>query len=295
MLPAPARAPVGPRDEVGPRLEALRARVPSSVVARSTLAQPLTPENPWAATLTSVSEWPDHQDEAPTLPSQDGPAAETLLDVAGLAGVAGAVGALGAMGEPNPATQPLAQPVHATNLPRIDWAAEAIPAVPPETGTDARAGRYDAFGAPSPITQPIANAPAAEAAPPLAEPSVWHIHETMPAVPERWHDPAASAEPEPEEAGITPVDLFGGPPPAAPQAPPLTDATPRAPDTGTRPLPEQTQPLGADELAARPRGSVWDHISQVLAGRPVPPIPTEDESLLGDTAASDPAAPDAGH
>ncbi|HEV2236764.1 MAG TPA: hypothetical protein VGR57_08905, partial [Ktedonobacterales bacterium] len=115
--------------------------------------------------------------------------------------------------------------------------------------------------------------------------------ETMAAVPERWHDPAAAAEPDPEESGITPVDLFGAPPPSAPPA----DANPRAPDGGTRPLPEQNQPFGAADPTARPRGSVWDHISQVLAGRPVPPIPSDDEPLSGEAAESDPPAPDAGN
>ncbi|HEV2235665.1 MAG TPA: hypothetical protein VGR57_03300, partial [Ktedonobacterales bacterium] len=146
MLRAPVRGPVGPRDEVGPRLEAMRARVPSTSVARPTPTptQPLPSENPWAATLTPVSEWPAQHDDAPTLPPpgalpQSGglPAAETLLDVAGLASIAGVASTLG---EANPTTQPLAQPVHATNLPRIGWATEDIPTVPPETASDERTG-----------------------------------------------------------------------------------------------------------------------------------------------------------
>jgi hypothetical protein len=178
--------------------------------------------------------------------------------------------------------------VHAANLPRIEWAAEDPPTVPSESANDDRTARQDASGAPT--TQPMNNAPA------LTEPTVWHIHETMPATPERWHDPTQAAEPEPEEAGIVPVDLFGAPPPTTSQhEPPMADVAAREPDTSTRPLPEKTRPLESGDLAGRPHGSVWDHISQVLAGRPVPPVPSEDDPGLDDPTESGPPAPGAGY
>jgi hypothetical protein len=61
-------------------------------------------------------------------------------------------------------------------------------------------------------------------------------------------------------SGIQPVDLFGGPPPS-----PVT-----------RPLPENTRPLGAAGGSDTPHNSMWDHISQVLAGRPVDPLPAQE-------------------
>jgi hypothetical protein len=277
MLPAPLRDDQGPQDEVVPRLQALRARVPSTAAARPAPAQPPTPENPWAATLTPVSEWPAGQaEDAPPAAASEADEAETLADLAG----AGAALAMGPPGEPNPATQPLARPVHATNLPRIDWTVEDPPTLPPEPAADEAATRRAGYGAPTPTTQPMTGAPG------LAEPPVWHTSETAAAAPDHWHDPTQAAEPEVEEAGITPVDLFGAPPPAAP-SPSLAGAFSREPDAGTRPLPEKTRPLEPGEAAERPRGSVWDHISQVLAGRPVPPIPSEVDPALDDPAEGD--------
>jgi hypothetical protein len=322
VLPAPPRVALGPQDEVGPRLEALRARVPSSSVARTAQPQTSAIENPWAATLTPVSEWPSgkvaavhpapaQEDTAPATPS----AASTNV---GMIGRAATDEALTHAGGPNSVTRPLAQPVHATNLPRIDWATEEPPEASPEPISEVRGDRYDAFGAASPTTQPMSDAPS------LAEPSAWHIHETMPAMPERWHDPSAAAEPEPEEAGITPVDLFGAPsraeanpaPPADVVAPERNartpqpaniaadepDAsTPEPADVGTHepealssPLPQEPQPVSAEDVIERPRGSVWDHISQVLAGRPVPQIPNEDEPLLDAPAEGELSDPGAG-
>jgi hypothetical protein len=281
MLPAPARDDQGPQDEVGPRLQVLRARVPSTSAALPASVQPPTPENPWAATLTPVSEWPARQTEDATTSAGASDEGETLADLAG----AGGALAMGLAGQPNPATQPLARPVHATNLPRIDWTVEDPPIVSPEPIADERAPQRAGYGAPTPTTQPMTGAPG------LAEPSAWHISETMAAAPDHWHDPMHATEPEPEEAGITPVDLFGAPPPAAPSP---AGAFSREPDADTRPLPEKTRPLEPGDAAGRPRGSVWDHISQVLAGRPVPPLPSEADPALDYPAEGDASASSAG-
>lgn len=143
--------------------------------------------------------------------------------------------------------------------------------------------------APAPTTRPlptdaaraadtVADEPPAEAASTdapmgagLAEPSKWHVDEAAAAGPVAWHDPLEHVELEQEDevSGIQPVDLFGGPPP-----------TPN-----TRPLPENTRPLETSGASETRHSSVWDHISQVLAGRPVDPLPPREDGAADTTAA----------
>lgn len=183
--------------------------------------------------------------------------------------------------ETKPVTEPLppvlGRPVPADRLPRIGWLVD-----PPTGQIDTTAMRAAPPQTPAPITRPLppetsstSSAPAfgavadlaAGVSPPgLAEPRVWHA-EDAPPTPATWHDPLQGAEEDDEEGGIRPVDAFGGPPPAA----------------ITRPLPERTPPpseqvgtLAREAQPSNPRGSVWDHISQVLAGRPLEPLPEED-------------------
>jgi hypothetical protein len=104
---------------------------------------------------------------------------------------------------------------------------------------------------------------------------VWHQAENPLPGSGEWHDPAASIDVHDDmDSYIQPVDAFG--------APPLT-AAPRA-EAITQPLPSQTRPLGKEEAQTVSRPSVWEHISQVLAGRPVEP-------LLEETAANNPLPP----
>jgi hypothetical protein len=110
----------------------------------------------------------------------------------------------------------------------------------------------------------------------LAEPSVWHADPAPSASASPWHDPLQGADEE-EEAGIRPVDAFGAPPPAVPI---------------TRPLPQDTHPLDRSMTPSAPRGSVWDHISQMLAGRPLEPLPPdEDGPSAAQTNAPDSSPP----
>ncbi len=196
--------------------------------------------------------------------------------------------------ETEPVTEPLppivGRPVPANRLPRIGWIDEpSAGRVDPATA----ATRAAPPQAPAPITRPLPQetspAPsspassafsaaassaaasglsAAEAATPrLAEPQVWHA-EDAPPPPATWHDPLQGAEEDEEEGGIRPVDAFGGGPPPAAITRPLPERTP--------PLSEDAGPLAREAQPSSPRGSVWDHISQVLAGRPLGPLPEED-------------------
>jgi hypothetical protein len=175
---------------------------------------------------------------------------------------------------------PTGQPVHATELPRIAWDAGAFAA-----GGVAAAGSSTPMSAP--VGAPMSAPPGASGTPGgLAAPASWHQDITPTPDPANWHDPLASAYDEEEEApGIQPVDAFGAPPPAprAERADQWADTTPVPPVTRsgaqiTRPLPNPTRPLVRGPQPTSPRGSVWDHISQVLAGRPVEPLPAEDDA-----------------
>lgn len=199
---------------------------------------------------------------------------ETLADLSRFSG-AGAV------------LPPVGPPVRADRLPRIGWtdeheavridrSARVIPATPVDRGT-----------IPSPLAEPeghqVAQAPdlpdaaagPAYTEPPfapvraigLAEPATWHPEDAPLPGPGTWHDPTLNHEEDDEFGGLQPTDTFGAPPPSA----------------VTRPLSQITRPLERNEPeqsepATAPRGSVWDHISQVLAGRPVEPLPAEDEN-----------------
>ncbi|HEX9414957.1 MAG TPA: hypothetical protein VF916_15745 [Ktedonobacterales bacterium] len=199
-------------------------------------------------------------------------------------------------------TQPLWQPVPAAQLPRIPWIAEEAAATAPGSSRVSDEQPFTAlYGTAAPITRPLDQSAEPSDAPPagttasagLAEPLVWHADDAPAPTAGSWHDPLQAAEPEQEEAGIVPVDLFGAPPPS-PNTRPLDTAT-RPPGSVTRPLPERTRPLSQSELPGIPRSSVWEHISQVLAGRPVPPMPPEaDEASAETTARDDTPTPNVG-
>jgi hypothetical protein len=117
----------------------------------------------------------------------------------------------------------------------------------------------------------------------LAEPQAWRAEDNPPPTVANWHDPQAgrTEQEEAEEAGIQPVDLFGAPPPAAARRDdPLT---PPPPVPAARPLPNATRPLDAAPHPADGNGGMWDHISQMLAGRPIPPVPDETPREAGDS------------
>lgn len=127
-------------------------------------------------------------------------------------------------------------------------------------------------------TIPLAAAPetpGATALGGLAEPRAWQAADNSLPAEANWHDPQAGrAEQEVvEEAGIQPVDLFGAPPPAAPRRD--DSLTPPPPVPAARPLPNATRPLDATTHPLGGSGGMWDHISQMLAGRPIPPVPDE--------------------
>jgi hypothetical protein len=189
------------------------------------------------------------------------------------------------------ATSPLpalGHPVPAGQLPRIEWADDP-PATPPDPASSPTLAAPPAPA--SPITRPLpleSTDPSAAAAPHaapdplaepgLAEPQTWHVDDSPLPTPTTWHDPLRGAAADDEEdAGIRPVDAFGG----------------SSSSAITRPLPQNTRPLpetmrGRDTRPSAPRGSVWDHISQVLAGRPLEPLPLEDED---DASADQPGSP----
>lgn len=203
-----------------------------------------------------------------------------------------------------------AAPVPADQLPRLSWTdeipavrhepaappvrAQAAPAAdvePATAGSDRNVNPSDAdgFGGALPPADEPTGAMAPEVTAPttspeargLAEPAQWHGHDAPADQSFTWHDPAVAAEPsDDEESYIQPIDVFGRPLPLAP----ARDAEPL-----TRPLPETTRPLPVDAPDASPRGSVWDHISQVLAGRPVAPLP--DETAAADTGEGEAAPP----
>lgn len=109
----------------------------------------------------------------------------------------------------------------------------------------------------------------------LAEPQAWRADVNPVPTEASWHDPLAgrTEQEQAEEAGIQPVDLFGAPPPTAtrrdePLAPPPPVPT-------ARPLPNATRPLDTTTHPLVENGGMWDHISQMLAGRPIPPVPDE--------------------
>jgi hypothetical protein len=207
-------------------------------------------------------------------------------------------------------TEPLppiiGRPVPADRLPRIGWlvdkpdgqvdtattAAHAAPPqtpapitrpLSPETSPAPSVPAPDAFGAAAELA---AAGLAAEAATPgLAEPQVWHAEDTSLPTPATWHDPLQGAEEGEEESGIRPVDAFGGGLPSAAVTQPLSKRTP--------PLSEDVSPLAREAQPSSPRGSVWDHISQVLAGKPVEPLPeeyAEDSPADAAPAESEPAS-----
>jgi hypothetical protein len=229
---------------------------------------------------------------------------------------------------PGPRPRVDAGPVPAGQLPRIAWideqptvplapAAAASATAPPPAAQDESAATSataveaadtqddlpDASEAITlPLTGPMAQQPittelsaaapagaapgemqAGATGPGLSEPAVWHDdHAELPG-PEQWHNPSPEAEPEEEEAGIKPVDLFGALPPSAAES--------RPPDSNTRPLPERTRPLDTASDLPAPRGSIWEHISQVLAGRPVEPLPTDDSASTEEDPPSDGVTP----
>ena len=196
--------------------------------------------------------------------------------------------------ETEPVTEPLppivGRPVPANRLPRIGWidepsagrvdsATAAMRAAPPqtpapitrpllpETSPAPSAPASSAFGAAAELAAASGLAAAEAATHRLAEPQVWHA-EDAPPKPAAWHDPLQGTEEDEEEGGIRPVDAFGGGPPPAAITRPLPERTP--------PLSEDADPLAREAQPSSPRGSVWDHISQVLAGRPLEPLPEED-------------------
>ena len=197
--------------------------------------------------------------------------------------------------ETEPVTEPLppivGRPVPANRLPRIGWlvdpsvgqidtATAAMRAAPPqtpapitrpllpETSPAPSAPASSAFGAAASSAAASGLAAAEAATHRLAEPQVWHAEDAPPPTPATWHDPLQGAEEDEEEGGIRPVDAFGGGPPPAAITRPLPERTP--------PLSEDAGPLARAAQPSGPRGSVWDHISQVLAGRPLEPLPEED-------------------
>jgi hypothetical protein len=207
---------------------------------------------------------------------------------------------------PPAATRPDATPVRADLLPRLTWSDELppvhpSPVAPPPPEYSASEPESDAWASPATVSEPAGEAlPASDAeqtpqdvAEPatavandswsgLAEPSRWHAPETPPAGDFAWHDPALAAEPEDdEESYIQPIDVFGAPAPLAPTREAETPAIPPQPD------PDPT--LSHEQPPVGPRGSVWDHISQVLAGRPVVPLPEEPnaDEQVGDDASPD--------
>lgn len=224
----------------------------------------------------------------PPAPTAAVPAAETAHEADGTGDTLAELAALEASGALGPRGRVTGGPVRADLLPRIAWtdeheaitpemlaAARAAAAAPThvepaqESMPPARPLELEA-GTAAPATRPLPlEADAAE----LVEPAEWHVDEAAAAEPVAWHDPMEHVELEPEDeaSGIQPVDLFGAPPPT--------------PDT--RPLPENTRPLGESDASATPPNSMWDHISQVLAGRPVDPLPTSaPEGAVADPNAS---------
>jgi hypothetical protein len=178
------------------------------------------------------------------------------------------VAALPASPEPRPASS-MTRPA----APIMGAPAFVVPATPPAT----------------PLTR--ATVPlSGEALGALAEPSAWRAGDDPVAGAADWHDPTASVKAvgaeEVDEGDIQPVDLFGAPAPAAPRTEPLSTAAPplappppvpaARPLPNTLPLPEQTRPLDATTHPLPPAdGGMWDHISQMLAGRPIAPLPDE--------------------
>ena len=178
---------------------------------------------------------------------------------------------VGELGTPEPATTPVLPP------PGTQWSSPAAPpgaaqvtaTAVPHAAASADAARDGAHASAS------AAADAAALLGGLAAPAHWQAQENPPP-PADWHDPLAGrvAEEETEEAGIQPVDLFGAPPPA-PAANSDGTLTPPPPVPTARPLPNATRPLGAITHPLDPRGKMWDHISQMLAGRPIEPLPED--------------------
>jgi hypothetical protein len=143
-------------------------------------------------------------------------------------------------------------------------------------GIDAQIQELKAHGAhvPTPSAEPRAeavDAPApiagASASSGLAEPSHWHAPAMPPDAGFDWHDPTLAAEPQDDESSIHPIDVFGPPPPLAPPQQPDTLFPPQAP----QPAP----PAPAKPTEDGQQSSVWDHIAQVLDGRPVVPMPEQ--------------------
>lgn len=156
-------------------------------------------------------------------------------------------------------------PVRADRLPRIAWTDEheavrldrgprSRPTAPADRGATPAVNDAAPAGHDEPPIAPVH-------LPGLAEPATWHPEDAPLPAPGTWHDPVLSVEDDEDAGGIQPTDTFGGPPPSA----------------ITRPLPLITRPLERSGPPSAPRSSVWDHISQVLAGRPVDPLPDEEE------------------
>jgi F0F1-type ATP synthase assembly protein I len=187
---------------------------------------------------------------------------------------------LSPFGDANTVLPPVGPPVRADRLPRIGWTDEHE-AVRLDRGAHVSPPRpADRGTVPSPLAEPAGHQmPLASDLPDratggtyteppfapvratgLAEPATWHPEDAPLPGPGTWHDPTVNREEDEEFGGLQPTDAFGAPPPSA----------------VTRPLSQITRPLERNEPEPAPRGSVWDHISQVLAGRPVEPLPAEE-------------------
>jgi hypothetical protein len=204
--------------------------------------------------------------------------------------------------------RPDAMPVPADQLPRLTWTDE-MPAVrppgpaaqtpaprgepaevaPPETSWEAASPDLAAHteaddlsleassAEPAAVDEPAATLPFIPPAEELAAPSQWHASEAGEATDFEWHDPSLAAEPQDdEESYIQPIDVFGEPPPRQPTQQDQ-DESPVSP-----PPANEDSAVAEDPPAVGPRGSVWDHISQVLAGRPVVPLPEDPEPDVPD-------------
>ncbi len=242
--------------EVGESSAAIFHRLGLSTLVASPTPSPVPQSAPPTPPPVSrpVSDWPDEEATA---------TGETLAELA-----------------VSPADSPArqeARPVRADLLPRLSWTDEH-PAVRPQTSptsapltADASDPTAEAAPVEESAPEPIASTPSPVAdaeTPILAEPSVWHTDDAPAPDADAWHDPLAHAEQptEEEDAGIQPVDAFGAPPPAATARPHSAD---------TRPLPETEQ-----------RYTMWDHISHVLAGRPVELLPQDEGDAAEDAVAA---------
>jgi hypothetical protein len=123
---------------------------------------------------------------------------------------------------------------------------------------------------------PVAAAPASGR---LAEPAEWQMDDLPPLVDAPWHDPSLGSleqEREDQEAGIQPVDVFGALPSGA-GTPPRESG-----NSDTRPLPGHTRPhvpTTRPLVPLVPRGGIWEHITNVMAGKQAQPFSLDDDTL----------------